>query len=159
MSSLRVTGGIKSLRRCDLHKTERDDDASGPGTPEGCELPVIADCEKCGACCLDVGAPPDYVALTLNPGLACDPTFVDDAERLVRLPVEARRLLTVYLHLTESNPAARNGVCTWFDEVTKGCGFYDWRPSTCRVFERGSPGCRLYRRRHGIETLDVDVRD
>jgi Fe-S-cluster containining protein len=162
MSSLPDANGIKSLGRCSLHIVERDSCDWGDQAktlPTGSQLPVIADCQDCGACCLDVGAPPDYVALSLNPDLARDATFVDDANRLPRLPAEALRLLAAYLDSTESNPSGRNGVCVWFDGVTKRCGFYDWRPSTCRIFEISSPGCRLYRRRHGVESASVGLQD
>ena len=114
-------------------------------------LPVIESCRGCGACCLEQGAPPDYVALRLNPDFAADPTFADDAARLARLPAEAIESLNKYLERSATEHASRNGTCVWYDESTTGCRFYDWRPSTCRVFEMNSPGCRIYRQRHGIE--------
>jgi uncharacterized protein len=114
------------------------------------DLPVIENCDGCGACCLEQGAPPDYVALRLNPEFAADPTFAEDAARLQQLPLEAEVLLADYLQATAAGQCESNGVCVWFDHSTKGCRFYDWRPSTCRVFEMNGGGCHIYRRRHGI---------
>lgn len=113
-------------------------------------LPVIESCDGCGACCLEQGAPPDYVALRLNPSFAADPSFADDARRLQSLPAEARTLLDGYMDRKRSREAHHDGACVWFDEESRGCRFYDWRPSTCRVFELGSIGCRIYRRRQNL---------
>lgn len=115
------------------------------------ELPVIESCMGCGACCFEQGAPPDYVALQLNPHFADDPTFADDAVRLANLPVGARAALDDYLRRVAAGTTDTSGECVWYDPATTGCRYYDWRPSTCRVFERNSPGCRIYRRRHGID--------
>jgi Fe-S-cluster containining protein len=115
------------------------------------DLPVIESCAGCGACCLEQGAPPDYVALRMNPQFADDPTFADDAARLAGLPEAARSLLDDYLRSTADGTTAKDGPCAWYDALTTSCRFYDWRPSTCRVFEINSPGCRIYRRRHSIE--------
>lgn len=115
------------------------------------DLPVIESCTGCGACCLEQGAPPDYVALSLNPQFAGDASFAADAARMADLPETARGLLSEYLRATAAGTTARNGPCVWFDPATTSCRFYDWRPSTCRVFEINSPGCRIYRRRHGVD--------
>lgn len=111
-----------------------------------CVLPIVTSCEDCGACCLEQGAPPDYVALRLNPHFADDPSFADDLDRLRLLPAPASRLLDEYL---ATDPAQRTEVCVWFDAAAARCRFYEHRPSTCRVFELNSPGCHIYRRRHG----------
>lgn len=113
-------------------------------------LPVLESCDGCGACCLEQGAPPDYVALRLHPEFDADPTFADDATRLANLPAEAATLLVEYLQVTAAGRLASNGACVWFDHLSKSCRFYDWRPSTCRVFELNSGGCHIYRRRHGV---------
>lgn len=112
--------------------------------------PVLETCDGCGACCLEQGAPPDYVALRLNPHFADDPTFAEDAARLAALPDEARQALDEYLSARETPGFSAVGACVWYDPATFRCRFYEHRPSTCRVFERNSPGCHIYRRRHGI---------
>jgi Fe-S-cluster containining protein len=121
-----------------------------PLSPEIAALPVLESCDGCGACCLEQGAPPDYVALRLNPEFADDPSFADDAARLANLPAEAANLLAEYLQATAAGHLPTNGACVWFDHSSKSCRFYDWRPSTCRVFELNSGGCHIYRRRHGV---------
>lgn len=109
-------------------------------------LPVIETCDGCAACCLPQGAPPDFVALRLNPHFAEDPSFAEDVAILARLPEEARRLLDEYLAATAAGRIRRDGPCVWLDPTRPGCRFYEFRPSTCRVFERNSPGCHYYRR-------------
>jgi Fe-S-cluster containining protein len=124
--------------------------------------PVLETCDGCGACCLEQGAPPDYVALRLNPQFVDDPSFADDAARLSELPDEAQRLLEEYLLARETPEFATSGACVWYDAATFRCRFYEYRPSTCRVFERNSPGCHIYRRRHGVGDAPGDektVRD
>jgi Fe-S-cluster containining protein len=116
-------------------------------------LPVVESCDGCGACCFEQGAPPDYVALRLNPHFANDPSFADDAVRLASLPTDAALTLDEYLVAVEGQSAARNGVCVWFDHVHRQCRHYEHRPSTCRVFELNGAGCHIYRRRHGIAHL------
>jgi len=117
-------------------------------------LPVL-DCEQCGACCAEQGAPPDYVALRISPHLAADPSFADDVARYRALTGEPLRLLEQYFHERAAGLRAENGVCVWFDTANCNCRFYDLRPSTCRVFELDSPGCHIYRRRQGISTGDA----
>ena len=113
-------------------------------------LPVVESCDGCGACCFEQGAPPDYVALRLNPHFANDPSFSEDAARLASLPSDAIRELDDYLAEVEIQRTVRNGVCVWFDHDRRQCRHYEHRPSTCRVFELNGAGCHIYRRRHGI---------
>jgi Fe-S-cluster containining protein len=40
--------------------------------------------------------------------------------------------------------------CIWYDEVTRRCRHYDYRPLACRQFEVGSYDCRDARRRVGM---------
>lgn len=122
--------------------------ASGMCVPT--PLPLLDTCDGCGACCREPGAPPDYVALRLNPQFAKEPSFTEDALRLAALPEEAARLLDEYLRAVDLGSVPSNGACVWYDPGTKRCRFYEHRPSTCRVFERGSQGCHIYRRRHGV---------
>jgi Fe-S-cluster containining protein len=112
-------------------------------------FPIVTTCDGCGACCMEQGAPPDYVALRLNPHFADDPTFADDVERLRNLPVEALTSLDDYL---ATDPVLRPTVCVWFDAEHRRCRHYDHRPSTCRVFELNGPGCHIYRQRQDIRS-------
>ncbi|MCA8995648.1 MAG: YkgJ family cysteine cluster protein [Planctomycetaceae bacterium] len=114
------------------------------------ELVVLESCDGCTACCLPQGAPPDYVALRINPHFADDPSFEEDVQRLNQLPSEAAQLLDHYLQQVERKEISTDGPCVWLNDDHTACRFYDHRPSTCRVFERGSPGCHYYRRLAGI---------
>lgn len=116
-------------------------------------LPVIESCEGCGACCFEQGAPPDYVALRMNPEFAADPSFAEDAARLAVIPDAAARLLEQYLEQSARNEIPTNGICVWYDKASGSCRFYELRPSTCRVFELSSIGCRIYRKRNGLGRL------
>lgn len=109
------------------------------------QLPVLG-CEKCGACCRVQGAPPDYVALSLNPHFSEDPSFAEDVARINRLEGESLRLLQTYLSETADGLRPTDGHCVWLDEESMSCRFYELRPSTCRVFEMDSPGCHYYRK-------------
>jgi Fe-S-cluster containining protein len=121
-------------------------------TSETPPLSVLESCDGCGACCFEQGAPPDYVALRLNPHFIHDPSFAEDAARLTALPAEAAQSLDDYLLAVDTDGTPRNGVCVWFDHDTRRCRHYDFRPSTCRVFELNGAGCHIYRRRQGIPT-------
>ncbi len=122
-------------------------------SPEGPRTaPRVTSCSGCGACCSMQGAPPDYVALRLHPLFAQDPTFTEDADRLARLPADAQDRLERYLVRSASGEIPTDGPCVWYDDALEHCAYYDWRPSTCRVFELDGPGCHIYRRLRGIET-------
>jgi Fe-S-cluster containining protein len=43
-----------------------------------------------------------------------------------------------------------DGTCVALDPVTRLCTIYDRRPSTCRIFQRGSSLCRRVLSRYGI---------
>ncbi len=117
-------------------------------------LPAIESCEGCGACCSVQGAPPDYVALSLNPHFKNDPSFAEDFKRFSSLDGEPLRLLKGYLRESANGSIPKDGPCIWLDETGAGCHFYELRPSTCRVFEINSPGCLYYRKLPGIDTSD-----
>ena len=99
---------------------------------------------------MDQGAPPDYVALAGNDHFFADPSFLEDAERYRDLPDDARQLLEEYLQRAAADEIPRNGPCVWYQSHDQSCRFYDFRPSTCRVFERNSPGCHICRQRHAV---------
>lgn len=115
-------------------------------------LPVIESCDGCGACCSVQGAPPDYVALSLNPHFKNAPSFAEDFERFSNLDGEPLRLLEGYLLNSASGAVPTDGPCVWLDEAGAGCQFYELRPSTCRVFEINSPGCLYYRKLSGVDS-------
>ncbi len=96
------------------------------------------------------GAPPDYVALSLNPMFKDDPSFAEDVIRFENLSGEPLHLLQEYLQQSSEGITPTDGPCVWLDEKNESCRFYEDRPSTCRVFEINSPGCYYYRKQEGL---------
>ena len=92
------------------------------------ELPVINNCDGCGACCLDVSLPPFTV------------------EELEQLPNEVQVELALY----RSAGRERNMICVWLD-AGKKCSRYDIRPKACQEYERGSGECRVVRAQYGVD--------
>lgn len=110
----------------------------------------MTSCDGCGVCCHIQGAPPDFIALALNPHFADDPSFAEDVNRREALAGEPLKLLTDYLEKSARGEVPTDGPCVWLDEKLERCRFHELRPSTCRVFEVGSPGCHHYRKLAGI---------
>ena len=115
------------------------------------ELPVIQDCNNCGACCLEQESPPGYVWLLVHGG---DRSDADDLARLASLPEKLRRELLDYIDDTRAGkPHPRGGVCLWFDKQSRRCKHYDLRPSICRdVLQPGDEACLEWRAAYGVAT-------
>lgn len=114
------------------------------------QFPIVESCDNCGVCCRVQGAPPDFVALSLNPHFKDDPSFAEDVKRFENLRGEPLKLLQNYLEQSAAGAIPTDGPCVWLDENQEKCRFYDARPSTCRVFEVNSPGCYYYRKQAGL---------
>ena len=99
-------------------------------------LPVLENCENCGACCQTVSAPPFRIDAERN----------ELEERGVPedLAKELMPVWEVRLYISESP-------CLWFDERTQGCGHYELRPQACRDFELNSPSCLAIREMYGVD--------
>jgi len=105
----------------------------------------VYDCQECGACCLSGGdsTGTDYVYLDKN-----------EARRMKRLGLtviqaEGRSFLGVRSHLGAGGQPA----CVAFHGVMGarcGCSIYLDRPTNCRNFEVGGPGCREARAEAGL---------
>jgi uncharacterized protein len=90
-------------------------------------LPILS-CERCGACCREVGLPPFT-------GLDGDepPRWLEwDAD--YHIDRQDRRL-----------------PCLWYDAATGRCRHYEYRPEACREFEMGSADCLEHRRQWRID--------
>jgi Fe-S-cluster containining protein len=134
-----------------------DDDETEEEAAFRLTLPVIENCDDCGACCATQGSPPGYGAF-----------FNDDPpeERL-----RSGKYLTGYAweaipaHLRDELEAYHRAVdageipsryeeslpCLWFDEATRKCRNYEWRPRTCKGFPVGGKDCRWFREQEGID--------
>lgn len=107
------------------------------------ELPVIESCAGCGACCLVVTVPPFYRVF--------DAEGEEAWERLAReRPAIMSELRADYQARRANGEPLYGSPCLWFDETTRQCRHYEYRPRACRQFEIGSPDCRDARRRAGL---------
>ncbi len=108
-------------------------------------LPVINSCDGCGVCCLVVTHPPFYSVFG---------EFGEEAwERLKR---ERRDLI---LEIVVDHRACREEgrplvgtPCLWYDQETRRCRNYDYRPLACREFDVGGEDCLDARRRAGLDS-------
>jgi uncharacterized protein len=102
-------------------------------------------CDDCGACCLNVGNPP--FLLDMKDGTLRNIGGIDSAEdfhRLLEAPVDARIAFA-------KNSESTTGPCSWLDQATRRCQFYNFRPEICRTFEIGGKWCSELREIHQIE--------
>ena len=107
------------------------------------ELPVIASCDGCGACCREQCSPPMYLAYLCWPDSMLRDADEEDLERFRNLPEDALQSLEAYRD-QESHPDGKP--CIWFDEESRQCKHYGHRPEICRTgLERNDEGCRRWR--------------
>ncbi len=107
------------------------------------ELPIIDSCDGCGVCCLVVTHPPFYSVFE---------EYGEEAwERLKR---ERRDLLLEIVVDHRARRASGSPLvgtpCLWYDQETRRCKHYEYRPLACREFEVGGEDCHDARRRAGI---------
>ena len=129
-------------------------------------LPIVENCDDCGACCMHMGTPPfmghfwqegrepeRWAASMYGPD--GDPSIDDDDwQRLHAAPTEAFEVYRATLH----GPSSDGMPCCWFDQQTKRCRFHEFRPEICRQFEVGSEACLSHRRDRGIVGSDDEQR-
>jgi len=106
-------------------------------------LPVIESCDGCGACCLVVTQPPFYHV------------FEDIGEEALERLQRERPDLAAELHADYKERQAAGGPfygtpCVWFDQESRKCRHYEYRPLACHMFEIGEEDCRDARRRAGV---------
>ena len=100
----------------------------------------MTDCQRCGACCASFRV--DFSAHELDEQGGTVPAA---------LAVELNAHLWRLRGTDHAPPRCAALTGTLGRQVS--CGIYEWRPSPCREFEPGSPGCVQARRRHGLEPL------
>ena len=97
-------------------------------------------CDDCGACCMEVGAPPGYTWLMeSSPESRSGWPDKDDIERAKHLPADARKAILEADREDDARP------CCWLDVENRRCRFYEHRPQICRDYELGSEDCLRYR--------------
>lgn len=91
-------------------------------------LPVIDNCDDCGACCFSAGIPPF------------------DPEETVSLPPDIMSELVMY----QSAGREPGMICAWLNSDRK-CSHHKYRPKSCRDFAVGSKMCVSVRQHYGID--------
>lgn len=112
-------------------------------------LPVIASCSGCGACCRQMGSPPMYLIAHASG----DPAhWLDEDEQrwYATMPPEALQAIEVYSEWVDSDDFRDAQPCCWLNQETGACRWYEHRPWICRDFEIGGEACREHRRVVGI---------
>jgi Fe-S-cluster containining protein len=98
-------------------------------------LPVL-NCDDCGACCQYMGAVPtamlDRDGFTPIPG--CKP-----------LPEWLKAELRADWEWVNRTGRSDFEPCIWFDQETRRCKHYEYRPEVCRDFEVGEEACLRWR--------------
>ncbi len=106
-------------------------------------LPLIGPetCGGCGLCCEGIGSP--VVLYSSRPGL-CEP----HPFRPANLPQELiDEINSHFAGLTRGQEPLER--CLWFDETTRQCKHYEFRPQVCIDYELGGRAC-LSRRADAI---------
>jgi Fe-S-cluster containining protein len=101
------------------------------------------DCQQCGACCVDYFGTPGYIQLEKKE---------EDRMRRLGLPVvswQGQSLLGTRPH---EGPVGATCCIAFVGQVGSdcACSIHPERPSACRAFTAGSPGCEFARREAGL---------
>lgn len=105
-------------------------------------LPMIRNCDQCGACCTGQAALPIHL--------------VGDQFRMAPvspLPPElAKELKDTVARFMKYGFPPDGSPCIWYDAEKKQCKHYEHRPTLCRdEVKPGDDGCRRWRRKVGID--------
>ncbi|MEZ6042049.1 MAG: YkgJ family cysteine cluster protein [Planctomycetaceae bacterium] len=98
----------------------------------GANLPLIENCDRCGACCMRTPVPP------FAPGEEAARNVPDSLLQTIQQRIDADQHFDLI-------------PCVWFDPDLRRCRNYEYRPDACRAFEIGSTLCRLSRWDEGID--------
>jgi len=107
-------------------------------------LPVIENCNDCGACCREQGGLPISYYIGILKGR-------DNHKPPPALLAEMEATLAEWrrgFFPPDGSP------CIWYDAETKRCKHYEHRPDICRDgLKVGDDGCRRWRRQYGIDPV------
>ena len=105
-------------------------------------LPVITNCDDCGACCTGQAALPVHL---VGDGLRMEPVTPLPAD------LEAELRATLARFLAEGFPPD-GSPCVWYDSASRRCKHYAHRPTICRDgIKPGDDACRGWRRSAGVD--------
>lgn len=125
----RIAGGYVTLMPQGSTMVKAHLHAIDSGLPV--DLPLLQNCEGCGACCHTVSAPPFRIDHEV------------DEPRAKGVP---QALIDEFLPAWRVRLVSTAAPCVWYDETTRRCRHYDLRPDACRDFELNSPSCIAVRR-------------
>lgn len=107
------------------------------------ELPLVADCNGCGVCCLHMGYPPFIRPTEQREGESWWYLLPDD------LRMELDQFIANYdAPVYGDSVETFDGPCCWFDLESRQCRHHQHRPNVCRDFETGSKQCHEWRRHY-----------
>lgn len=120
------------------------------------QLPLVTNCDDCGACCTHIGTPPAFFSAYASP--KHDGVFLtdqDDWQYWQAMPESLRQEMRDFYasqdHLDVTECRSESGLpCLWYDAATRRCRHYEYRPQVCREYEVGEESCLEHRRRCGI---------
>jgi uncharacterized protein len=105
-------------------------------------LPVVKDCNQCGACCTEQAALPIHLDSDDPYELPVSP-----------LPAELKAELAATRERFNREGWPQDGSpCIWYDAEKKSCRHYEHRPKLCRdAIKPGDESCRRWRKACGID--------
>ncbi len=108
------------------------------------QLPVISNCDDCGACCTGQSALPIHLlggGVFTMPG--CSP-LTDELRLELQQTIE---------RFEAEGWLADDSPCIWYDAEAKRCKHYEHRPTICRdEVKPGDEACRRWRRSLKIDS-------
>ena len=104
------------------------------------QLPVIESCDGCGACCRE----------------QCSPPFIMTDPEFESLPDTIKQSYFAGLDELEASDWRDAVPCFWYDEQTRRCRHYEYRPEICREFDVGAESCLAWRQHFSIKSSNED---
>lgn len=107
-------------------------------------LPVINNCDGCGACCTGQAALPIHLvgegAARLNSVSPLPPELIEELQAIIKV------------YKADDSWPDDGSPCIWYDADTKRCKHYNHRPTLCRdAVKVGDDACRRWRRSTGVD--------
>jgi uncharacterized protein len=114
-----------------------------PRRAKAVPLPVITNCDSCGACCTGQAALPIHMASTAH--------FPIDPVNPLPPKLDAELVETAERFTRDGFPPD-GSACIWYDAEAKCCKHYEHRPTICRdEVKPGDEACRKWRRQTGVD--------
>lgn len=108
-------------------------------------LPVVTNCDGCGACCTGQAALPVNMVGSTFRMPSCSPPLPPELEAELREAAE---------RFEREGWPADGTPCIWYDAEARRCRHYEHRPTLCRdEVEPGDDACRRWRRASGVDPV------